>query len=69
MSGECDKCGEHALECDCRWFGATLPLNGPVIGTDGTTFDDYTLEEHLYYLFGIKPQKNEEFGTPPSDRE
>jgi len=24
MSGECDKCGEHALECSCSLDGAVL---------------------------------------------
>ncbi len=24
MSGECDACGNHCLECDCNEFSATL---------------------------------------------
>ena len=59
MSGECEKCGEHALECHCKFFGSALTLTGPVVCKDGTKFEDYTWEEHLYYLFGIKPKENE----------
>lgn len=23
MSGECEKCGEHTLECECKWINVT----------------------------------------------
>lgn len=31
MSGECDKCGEHGLDCKCSWFGKEVYLTGPII--------------------------------------
>jgi hypothetical protein len=39
---------------DEGYFGSTLILTGPVVCVDGTKFEDYTWEEHLYY-YGLLP--------------
>ncbi len=33
-----------------KYFGRTVVINGPVVCNDGTTFDDYTLEDHIKFL-------------------
>ncbi len=54
MSSDCDKWGEHSIDCDENFFGRKLIITGKVVCKDGSKFEDYTLEEHLYFLFGIK---------------
>lgn len=34
MSGECEKCGEHAMECKCKWYGSTYKPDGSEICID-----------------------------------
>ncbi len=62
MSGECEKCGEHALDCVCEddsFYGKTITITGPVICNDGKKFEDYTWEEHLEYA-GFSVEKDNE---------
>jgi uncharacterized protein DUF551 len=61
MSGECEICGEHALDCNCRLFNAkgSLPNDGEVVlcikkymDNHGWTQSEYFLDSGFRNAFG-----------------
>jgi len=44
MSGECDKCAEHATECECHRFGSDIVSDSYKMKTKNP-YDCETLEE------------------------
>ncbi len=44
-----------------EFFGKVVEITGPVVHIDGTTMEDYTWEEHLYFLgFALSDEKKDE---------
>ena len=61
MSGECDICGEHIIDCVCRLFNAkgSLPPDGELVlcikkylSEQGWTYPEYHLDSGFTNAFG-----------------
>lgn len=48
---------------DEEFYGKTVIIDGPIVCVDGTRFEDYTWQEHLYYNGFAVDMEDEKWNT------
>ncbi len=65
MSGECDRCGEHALDCECSPIISDYDLEKYV----NEAFTEQVIQGYENQLLSVMKHRQEKYPSEKNDRE